>query len=172
MGSCNQQRASEYLKTLFEIKISIAGKAHQEQDREWLAHFHKGTSDGYISTRLPELLALIHPDFYYKNGTPLEGSLPWKNNGFAAGITQTDRCRAEVYTGVECLFNQNPQIRGKCHADHVWPNSLGGPSILDNRLVLCKYHNGMKSNDIAHFNWTIIPNWLESYLQKLYRLKS
>ena len=118
------------------------------------------------------LIALIHPDFYFCQDKPFYDNLGWKSNTkFTSGITHTDRCQARQYTGVDCVFNSMPGIRGKCEADHKWPNSLGGPSLLDNRLILCRFHNGMKSNDISHFNWDIVPSWLEMYLGKIYRLK-
>ena len=143
------------------------------QDEQWLAHYKKILSDDFTSMNMANILALIHPDFYTKNGESIAELLNWKNNNkFASGILKTDQCQAKEYTGIPCIFNEIPDIRGKCQADHKWPNSLGGPSILDNRLILCKFHNGMKSNDISHFNWRTAPNWLKEYHCKLYRLKS
>ena len=171
--SCDHQSASRYLQVLFEIKRSMLNHCPIQQDQQWLSSYNDIISRGMESNNLPDLLALIHPDFYTKGGKSIEAQLSWKShNKFVSGITKTDPCQAKEYTGVPCIFNVIPDIRGKCQADHRWPNSLGGPSILDNRLILCRYHNGMKSNDISHFKWQNLPNWFSNYLGKLYRLKS
>lgn len=170
---CNQQKASEYLEHLFKIKKEMATYLPQEQDVIWIQHFHKFADQGFNTDNLPRLLALIHPDFYFKNTSSFDRNLSWKDNTrFTSGITQTDRCQAREYTFIDCIFNSIPGLRGKCQADHRWPNSLGGPSVLDNRLILCRYHNGMKSNDISHFNWFAVPSWLKGYIEKIHRLKT
>jgi hypothetical protein len=170
---CNQKKASEYLEQVYNLKKSMANCSPQEQDAIWIAFYLRIINKDFSPNNLPSIFACIHPDFYFKNGISFESNLNWRtNHKFTASITQTDRCQAKNYTGVECIFNSMPKIRGKCQADHRWPNSLGGPSILDNRLILCRYHNGMKSNDISHFSWETVPNWLENYASKLFRLKS
>ena len=172
MLPCYQDKASEYLHALFEIKSSVINHTPNEQDSIWQDHFRYIKQHGLTTDNLPSLLALIHPDFYFKGGVALGSQLDRRNNtNFSGNMLSTDRCQAQEYTGSPCVFNTMPFARGKCQADHRWPSSLGGPSILDNRLILCKYHNGMKSNDIAHFNWSRLPNWLDSYLSKLHRLK-
>lgn len=65
-----------------------------------------------------------------------------------------------------------PELQDKCQADHKWTNSLDGPSVLENRMILCKYHNSMKSNDIYTLAWGTIPSWLRDFLELIFRLKS
>lgn len=99
-------------------------------------------------------------------------NLPWAvTDTFRKGISRADRCQVRKVLGVECIANRFPDVRGTCQADHVWPNSLGGPSVLENRLILCRFHNAMKSNDVAQFDWTRWPTWLRSYLELIARLK-
>lgn len=170
--SSGDEMASQYLSCLLEIKKAIYGKSCCEQDEIWIKYYKQITQSGYIVENLPKLLALIHPDFYYKDGVSFDDNLSWKmKTSFTAGITRTDMCQAKEYTGIECILNSFPDIRGKCEADHRWPKALGGPSIIDNRLLLCRFHNGMKSNDISHFNWAEIPIWLKKYIEQIKRLK-
>lgn len=164
--------AATYLKTLFQIKNQMSNISYSDQDQVWIDNYQKYTKNGYNLKNLPHLLALIHPDFYVKINQSFEPNLSWKKkNDFTNGIRNTTNCQAIQLNNIDCIFNSMPQIRGKCEADHRWPNSLGGPSILDNRLILCRYHNGMKSNDVSSFNWGVIPGWLSDYLEQIYRLK-
>lgn len=168
----NHEQMSLYFQNLFIIKSKMEGLSHAEQDIIWSEEYHKIKSPSGIVVDLPFYLALIHPDFYFCNGRYIGENLSWKrNNMFSSGITNIDRCQYVKFTGVECIFNSMPSIRGKCHADHIWPNSLGGPTILDNRLLLCKYHNSMKGNNISEYFWNDLPTWVMDYLNKLARLK-
>ena len=163
-----------YLKHLCELKRLIYLESSQiKKDAIWLLHFDhliNHISDIY---RLPELMALIHPDFYFYRGQNFSSNLRSFNApGFRNGILPTTNCMYSKITGVECVFNSFPDMRGLYEADHYWPHSLGGPSILDNRLILCKYHNGMKSNNVYSFDWKSFPSWLERYLIEIRNLKA
>ena len=117
-------------------------------------------------------LSMIHPMFYSKNGESFAETVNWRRDGnFTAGITDTSRCQSDDIGFGECKFNEKPSIRGKCQADHLWPHALGGPSILDNRVILCQFHNSIKGSGITHFKWTCTPIWLEGYLSQINRLK-
>lgn len=162
----------KYISCLLELKLAMLNMAPQVQDAIWLESFKKSYENGPSRDNLPILLALIHPDFYMKGEVHLGRDLGWSNNpNFSAGILTTDRCQSHEYTGVPCAFNNHPSIRGKCQADHRWPSSLGGPSTIENRLLLCKYHNSMKSNEISHYSWNHVPIWLDGYIRKLKNLK-
>ena len=121
---------------------------------------------------IPFALSLIHPTFYSKNGASFAEVIKWKRDAhFASGITASTRCQAERIGFGRCVLNDEPSVRGKCDADHLWPHALGGPSTLDNRVILCKFHNSIKGYGIIHFNWDHVPNWLGAYLAKIRRLK-
>lgn len=168
----NKKKADQYLYTLFQIKLKILENSSTDFDKIWLDFHNEFIYEGYSIENLPRLLALIHPDFYYKNGRPFVNYIPWhRNANFSSGISNTSRCQSNLYTGTACIFNSSLSIRGKCNADHAWPNSLGGPSIIDNRLILCKYHNGMKGNDVYDYCWDKFPGWLQNYLGQIYRQK-
>ena len=167
-----EERISQYLEFLFKIKKEVSNLTAKDRDFVWLKYYNEVVKEGYTCDNLPRLLALIHPDFYYSGRKSFENNIPWrKDNQFTKGITETNKCQAGKYTKIECIFNSMRDIRGKCEADHHWPNSLGGPSILSNRLILCRYHNSIKTNNTYFFNWNEIPSWLKNYLEKIYRLK-
>ncbi len=162
----------QYFYWLLKINKDIVNKDHSEQDKIWINQFTE-IKDNINVEQIPKCLTLIHPDFFRKNGVSFSENLNWKTNtSFKTGITEMDRCCYDQISGKECEFNEYPDIRGKCEADHFWPNSLGGPSMLSNRLILCRFHNGMKSNDIDVFLWAKVPDWLEQYLQDIYNLKT
>ena len=164
--------SSQYMRALFDLKRNMINKSEMEKDNIWLEAFNKINMDSIDGPNLPFVLSLIHPDFYCRRGETFHESLPWrKKSNFTAGIRNTALCSIGKLTKVDCLFNEFPEMRGKVEADHIWPNSLGGPSILDNRLLLCKYHNGMKSNDISNFTWEDTPSWVGRYLHTIYYLK-
>ncbi|MCU5429941.1 HNH endonuclease [Bacillus cereus] len=166
------QQAARYLEALFNIKKEMDNQATSIQDQIWIKYYKSYTSDGLHIEMLPQLLTLIHPDFYTKQNISFKQNLEFESkSAFTNGIIKTTHCQSHRLTGINCAFNAFPEMRGKCEADHIWPNSLGGPSILDNRLVLCRYHNGMKSNDISKFPWNQMPSWLDGYLNRIYNLK-
>lgn len=167
-------RSTEYIDFLLSLKEKMSNITASNQDKIWLNTYKKlMLNDGFSEENLPFLLALIHPDFYYKNNDSFSESIGWwKDGSFTRGITETSKCEINKISHKECAFNKFPEIRGKCQADHFWPNSLGGPSILENRLIICKFHNAMKSNDILHFNWGKFPEWLKNIFFAFIILKS
>ncbi|MCB9995167.1 MAG: DUF262 domain-containing protein [Rhodospirillales bacterium] len=54
----------------------------------------------------------------------------------------------------QCLAEGKPEQEAKVswteyQADHIFPHSLGGRTVMDNGQVLCTYHNQKKSNKVA-----------------------
>jgi hypothetical protein len=163
-----------YTDSLMSLFFEQEGKTLAQKNSIWISKYEIIISSRESSVdKLPHLLSLIHPDFYYNGkGQYIGENLPWrKKNDFTSGISAEDTCQIMILSGEQCPFNRLPHVRGKCEADHVWPNSLGGPSIFDNRLLLCKYHNGMKSNNTNVFHWDQEPGWLLQYLKSLYNMK-
>jgi hypothetical protein len=67
-----------------------------------------------------------------------------------------DACQAKRLWGYECPFVREPSA-----ADHLYPHSLGGPTIAENRLTLCRWHNTAKSMDIHDFPFEEgLPSWV------------
>lgn len=163
----------EYFKSLYEIKSKMNNKTYFEKNSIWITEYENIVSKGIIIKDLPKLLSLIYPDFYFNGkGEDLSKLIKWnRTSKFSSDITDTNICMWGHGIGKKCIFNSDIMIRGKCQADHYWPNYLGGPSIKENRVILCKYHNSMKGSDIYNYNWECIPSWLVNYLRAIYDLK-
>lgn len=168
----NYIKVNQYFSELFRIKKRMLNMDNIFMDLIWLEEYKSIVSNGFNANNLPYLLSLIHPNFYYCNGIFFGSDIKWnRNKDFSSDITYTTPCMIERYIGVNCIFNDDRNIRGKCEADHFWPNYLGGPSIKENRLILCSFHNGMKGSDISNYKWDEVPIWLESYLNNIRNLK-
>jgi hypothetical protein len=165
-----------YFANLIDILISSNSLTFDKKNEVWLNKFKeieihlKNINLNY----LPEIMPLIYPDFLYDSSGNFLGELIYyQNNSFNNGINETDRCQIEVIdNNCSCQFNSFREIRGKCQADHIWPHSLGGPSIFDNRILLCRYHNLAKSNSIINTFWKSYPIWLNDYLYKIFNFKN
>lgn len=173
MSNYTEQLLS-YETALFNIKSDLINADLKLHDQIWMNHFNLIKDSLDDLNNLPTMLALIHPEFCAKNGINFKTNdnlqLIVKAN-FTDGIRHTDSCQFENISGYKCIYEK---IRGreKVQADHFWPNSLGGPSILENRLLLCKYHNSMKSNNISSFKWDVIPTWLSKQILTISLIKS
>src|SRR3989304_1999436 len=99
------QKATQYLESLFAIKTEMVNCSYKDQDQIWWKSYNKITIYRYNPDNLPKLFALIHPDFYYRIGKSFCSSLPQDKN-FTVGIAKNDRCQAKVYTDAECPFNK------------------------------------------------------------------
>jgi hypothetical protein len=87
------------------------------------------------------------------------------SRAFSSGIIQkTSKCMAEFVWGYPCKF----EGRG-LQADHLFPYSLGGPTLSDNLLVLCDRHNQAKSHDIHLYSWDE-PNWLRELANRIAKI--
>ena len=51
------------------------------------------------------------------------------------------RCEHVAWWGHRCRADAE-------HADHVWPHSRGGPTVLSNGAALCAWHNLRKSDRV------------------------
>lgn len=161
-----------YEKTLNFLLIQSKQLNPFDFDDMWIEKYQEIIKDDLSINKIPLALALIHPDFYYRKGKSFHknSQLLWiKNNNFKNGILRTNSCQFIKCAGYECIFNESKPFR--IEADHFWPNSLGGPSILSNRLLLCSFHNTLKSNSYLNFDWETVPSWLSSQLKTIYSLK-
>jgi hypothetical protein len=136
-------RGEEYVKALA-----------RSSTRHWPTEFSVHQS-GVLS--LPESLALVYPRHYEDLVSAEKVRGP---RHFDAEIGK-EPCRAEIIWGYRC----NAQAAS---ADHLFPYSLGGPTIASNKVHLCRFHNEMKSNDIHLFPWELgRPLWLAQCLQAI-----
>lgn len=72
-------------------------------------------------------------------------------------------CWAFQVWGYECPYN-----RGPLELDHAWPYALGGQSVPENALWLCKIHNAAKSSDVHCYHWKedSVPSWVEMLIDR------
>jgi len=128
---------------------------------DWLLH-------EFLANRLavPQAFVLLHPEAYDDDLVSLCGQ-----RAFSRHIRQASTCEAEQYWGIPCRFEFDT-LRDLC-VDHIFPYSLGGPTIAQNALVLCRLHNSMKGNDVHLYPWERgFPNWFQSQIERIrkYRL--
>jgi len=70
-------------------------------------------------------------------------------------------CQSSMLWGYEC------KLGGDIQQDHLFPYSLGGPSLGTNRIYLCHYHNMVKGSDIHCFPWESTEMWIEPWLDSM-----
>ncbi len=130
----------------------------------WVKYYEKGEL-----THLEEL-ALLHPEHLYSVDLPEYANKDTIQNDiqgarrFGANI-QGEGCMASLLWGYKCTLGGNLQ------QDHLFPYSLGGPTIGTNRIWLCHYHNMVKTCDIHCFPWRELDKycvpWLADQLEKM-----
>jgi hypothetical protein len=164
-----------FFEFLLKYLVQTANLSEFEKNSFWLSEYTelKEFISEKNTTHLPQIMTLLHPTFLYNAKGEWLGELTnFDNLGFRNGVASADNCQFhQVQPNSYCPFNKHVNIRGKCQADHFWPHSLGGPSILGNRVLLCQFHNIAKSNSIVETFWYQYPTWIKDYLNTLYNLK-
>ncbi len=74
------------------------------------------------------------------------------------GKLASKACTSKYLWGYDCEFNSDIQ------KDHLFPYSLGGPTVNGNMLGLCRYHNMVKSSDVHCYPWEDFGVWAEPWL--------
>jgi hypothetical protein len=111
---------------------------------------------------LAATLALVHPDVYSHR----DGAEMVRGARIFAREAPRQKCGAVLCWGYEC-------DRPADCADHLFPYSLGGPTVSANKLYLCWLHNQMKSNDAHCYPWERgEPSWLQSTLARIVNLRT
>jgi hypothetical protein len=159
------RNVNAYLNTLMRLMRAKRDRP-SDVDKLWLDEYSKIVGTPFSIDDMPTAMALLHPEFLMRLGTSFEGQLDWRAQRiFSAEYTDMQRCEAKFLFKVECPFNSDRDIRGKCQADHIWPWALGGTTIPENRIYLCRFHNQAKGSDITVFDWTFLPEWVPIYLR-------
>jgi 5-methylcytosine-specific restriction endonuclease McrA len=110
-----------------------------------------------------ESLILIHPEWYRTNrGRPSDCEVRGRATfGLIPGKGQ--RCQSDFIWGYECPF-----VSSNIHCDHLFPWSLGGPTVPENAIWLCDRHNQAKGSD---WHLTVSPvrrlQWFDRTLQNV-----
>ena len=136
----------EYEKILHELRT--------EPESKWELLRQITTSDCKpikSVENLPKALALIHPDLR-------EVDPPFDNGFYNRGQTKCEIGKLLAVPDHECRFSEDTE-----DCDHLWPQSLGGPTMPENRRVICSHHNRAKSNSVILYTWEW-TDWLESMI--------
>ncbi len=108
----------------------------------------------------PHAMALIHPEHYDYAQEAVCGARTFIDDP----APSLRRCECHLYWQIACPFEGLTDFS----ADHVFPYSLGGPTEPNNRMVLCRLHNQMKSNDVHFYPWERgQPSWLEPVVRRI-----
>ena len=137
------ERGEEYLLALEEFR-----------NCEWseiLVDYYEGR------LALPQALVLVHPTFYEDREAKIGQSIRGPRSFSTTAGRHVAACMADQIWLSVCLL-ESPEV---VHSDHLFPYSLGGPTLAANQLFLCPVHNRSKAGDIHLFPWERgEPTWL------------
>lgn len=144
--------AEEYLRVL-EASLRIGWQASYE-----------AAKTGAICQRL----ALLHPDHYSELNLPASRTVETLQRSIQgprtfAAYSQPGTCQSPLVWGYQC------ELGGDKQQDHLFPYSLGGPSIPTNRIYLCRYHNMVKTADVHCYPWEDLERWALPWLDQQIR---
>ena len=111
---------------------------------------------------------MVHPDFIRSIHLPSHvnhDALIRDIQGYRSFKQENGKCQSKLIWGYECPIHSL-----LCHGDHLFPYSMGGPTISANKLLLCRYHNMVKATDIHLFPWEEKENrliWLDSHIKNI-----
>ena len=147
------ERGEEYLLALEEF-----------QSWGWseiLAEYNEGR------LALPQAMVLVHPDFYKEREAEVGQSIRGHRSFSTTAGRHVAACMADRIWLSACPL-ENPEV---VHSDHLFPYSLGGPTLAENQLFLCAVHNRSKASDIHLFPWERgEPNWLAIQVDRIRNL--
>jgi hypothetical protein len=141
--------------------------AYEKLSQEsWLGLYVR-YSNGELT--LPQSFVLVHPQYYedveQKNGVQIRGKRQFEPDVSRYSLS----CMAAEVLLTECLLNTYEMVE----SDHLFPYSLGGPTLPENQIFLCPSHNLMKLAGIHLFRWEQgEPGWLDPAIKRIYRLLS
>lgn len=141
----------KYVSSLYRISVS-----------DWQQYYSQYLQ-GILG--LTESMALIHPRHYEQVSitNQIRGNRAFPKEKGMINI----KCSADVIWGYSCSI----ELAGGMYADHLFPYSLGGPTISNNKLYLCELHNQLKGNDIHIYPWEEgEPDWLKGLLFRINKL--
>lgn len=136
-------------------------------DEGYAGSWHDARLKALASSDLVQAMSLLHPH-HWEGFKPVKAVLGQREFR-VPNLRGTRYCSAADYWGVECASRG----RGDAEivADHAWPYSLGGPTVVANIRWLCRRHNAVKSADVHLYPWEgLWPDWLNSQLAKLARV--
>ena len=140
--------ASRYLQFLASI----------EDPTDWLDAYDAHQNN---ALHLTEAAALAHPTHF--SFLPAVARIRGPQRFDERKSAEWCRCQSAEIWGYEC-----PLASDSFEADHLFPYAAGGPTVIENRIWLCKFHNRSKSSDIHLYPWEKgAPDWLSSRLERI-----
>lgn len=153
-------------------------KSRIESAANYLQVLEKSLLDGWLTLfntppkTIFEQMVLLNPLHLaeldlpeYTNVEMIQNSIQGSRS-FPSTIV-SNSCQSILLWGYKCELN------GDLQQDHLFPYSLGGPTLPANRIFLCRYHNMVKSSDIHSYPWELIDQWAKPWLagqiNKLYK---
>jgi hypothetical protein len=127
-----------------------------------------GAHDRYLARSLPypSAMALLHPWNYEGCPVAFDPRGP-RTFGIEPGQGSAG-CAAVLLWGYACPRSADPGVT----ADHLFPYALGGATVPENKYLLCRLHNQMKSCDVHLFPWEHEePPWVALVLSRIRRWK-
>ena len=113
---------------------------------------------------MPEAMVLVHPTFYEHLGANARQSIQGTRRFPHTAGQNAAACMADQIWFASCPL-ENAEV---AHSDHVFPYSLGGPTVAANQLFLCPVHNRAKAGDIHLFPWERgEPSWLAGQVDRI-----
>lgn len=129
------------------------------QSLDWLSEYERLQA---INFPVPETMTLLNPR-HWNHIAPRDAVL---GKAQFSNVELSDaKCDGIKIWGYECPLDSQA-----IHIDHVFPYSLGGPTILENALFLCATHNIAKSADIHLIPWEEGFSWMPGLLAKIFQL--
>jgi hypothetical protein len=114
---------------------------------------------------LEESMALLHPVHYQDR--PLADQVRGSRTFGAEVIHTGQRCQSALFWGYDCMLPLDLSLV----SDHSFPWSLGGPTVVENKIFLCQLHNQLKGNDVHAYPWEMgEPDWLGPTLGRIARI--
>jgi hypothetical protein len=125
---------------------------------EWLDQYYQ-YQRGCLSTE--RAMALLHPGHYQAY---FSGSEDPRGKRTFPSAEFHDACQAQLVWRYPCpLTDQEPKV-----SDHIFPWSLGGPTVAQNRVMLCRWHNEVKAGDVHLFPWEEgVPRWVNRLIDRI-----
>ena len=147
------------LATRFDAARSYLFALHNAAGLGWSARYEQFLE---AKSSLPEGLALAHPSWLPSGAS--------RSNIYGPELFETSTavhrvgCESARLWLYECPF-----VASGLQGDHVFPRSLGGPTLAANLLSLCPLHNRLKGPDVHLYPWEEgEPSWLRDLLGRMH----
>ncbi len=117
-----------------------------------------------VGNDLYKRLALLHPEHLEELALPIGISRNKLQEAIQGPRAFSSSSGLQTYCECEELWGYKCHLDEEIQQDHLFPYSMGGPTLQLNRVFLCKLHNLAKSNDIHILPWKNEDRWFKPWL--------